>query len=294
MTHVLDSNRPNGQDDCDASVRIVVVAAFDIEDLLACLRLDVVDMGAVEGRNLPIEYHRVFGGQLLAQAIAAASQASPGKSVKSMSIVFAREGDTGTPMRYRVDKLHDGRTFGTTDVVASQGDRIVASAVVSMHVDEDGWHRCDSPPAVGPPSDATPVDLAMVPWETRVVGGVDLSSRDSGPASLEWWSRTPPLPDRRHVHQGLLAHATDLTLIGTALRPFDGVSQADSTVTLHTAVTSHSIWFHQPFRADEWLLVVQDSPVVACGRAFGRGDVFTASGDLVASFAQESMVRRLP
>jgi acyl-CoA thioesterase-2 len=91
----------------------------------------------------------------------------------------------------------------------------------------------------------------------------------------------------------LLAHATDLTLIGTALRPFDGISQADSTVALHTAVTSHSMWFHQPFRLDHWLLVAQESPVVAHGRAFGRGDVFSNTGEIVASFAQEAMVRRI-
>ena len=81
-------------------------------------------------------------------------------------------------------------------------------------------------------------------------------------------------------------------MIGTALRPFEGVSQADSTVTLHTAVTAHSLWFHQPFRLDRWLLVSQHSPVVAAGRAFGRGDVWTEDGELVASFAQESMVRQ--
>ena len=104
--------------------------------------------------------------------------------------------------------------------------------------------------------------------------------------------RTPPVGDERHLHQALLAHATDLTLIGTALRPFDGVSQADSTVTLHTAVTSHTLWFHHPFRVDDWLLVTQHSPVVANGRAFGRGDVY-AGDELVASFAQEAMVRQI-
>jgi len=269
------------------------VPVFGVDDLLACLRLDDVGPGELEGRNLPIEYHRVFGGQILAQAIAAASQASPGKSVKSMSVAFAREGDTAKPMRYRVERHHDGRTFGTIGVVASQGEKVVATAVVSMHVDEEGLHRSDAPPAVGAPADATPVDLGMVPWDTRIVGGVDLSSREPGPPVLEWWSRAPALPDDRQVHQGLLAHATDLTVIGTALRPFDGLSQADSTVALHTAVTSHSIWFHRPFRADDWLLVAQHSPVVACGRAYGRGDAFDGGGELVASFAQESMIRRI-
>ena len=105
--------------------------------------------------------------------------------------------------------------------------------------------------------------------------------------------RAAALGDERAVHQALLAHATDLTLIGTALRPFEGVSQADSTVTLHTAVTSHSMWFHQPFRLDDWLLIAQHSPVVANGRAFGRGEVFTQAGEVVASFAQEAMVRSM-
>ncbi len=169
---------------------------------------------------------------------------------------------------------------------------MIASAVVSMHVDEDGLHRSDAPPDVGAPGMATALDLPMVPWEVRVVGGVDLSDRGVGPPRLEVWMRAPALGDGRALHQALLAHATDLTLIGTALRPFDGISQADSTVSLHTAVTSHSLWFHQSFRLDDWLLIAQQSPVVANGRAFGRGEVFSG-GEVVASFAQESMVRRL-
>jgi acyl-CoA thioesterase-2 len=227
--------------------------------------------------------------------LVAAAGASPGKSVKSLHVLFPREGDTALPMRYRVDRLQEGRTFGATAVVATQpgADKVISTATVSLHAAEDGLHRSDAPPAAGAPDDATPVDLGMVPWETRLVGGVDLTDRAAGPPRLEWWMRTPALGERdAAVHQALLAHATDLTVIGTALRPFDGLSQADSTVTLHTAVTSHTLWFHQPFRVDDWLLVVQHSPVVARGRAFGRGDVF-AGDELVASFAQESMVRRL-
>lgn len=263
---------------------------FGLDDLVACLALEEVEPGVVEGRNLDLGYHRVFGGQILAQVLVAAAQASPGKGVKSLHVLFPREGDTAQPMRYRVERLQDGRTFGTTEVVATQGEKVIATAVVSLHVDEAGLHRSDVAPPVGAPDDAPARDLSMVPWETRLVGDVDLADRAAGPPSLEWWMRTPPVGDQRHLHQALLAHATDLTLIGTALRPFDGVSQADSTVTLHTAVTSHTVWFHQPFRVDGWLLVAQRSPVVANGRAFGRGDVF-AGDELVASFAQEAMVR---
>lgn len=270
------------------------MAAFGLDDLVSCLALAEVAPGEVEGTNLDIGYRRIFGGQILAQVVVAAAEASPAKSVKSLHVLFPREGHDGVPLRYRVDRLQDGRTFGTTGVVARQDGKVVAASVVSLHGDEDGLHRSDPPPAVAPPADAAETDLGMIPWETRIVGGVDLADRAEGEPRLAWWARTPPLgDDRRHLHQALLAYATDLTLIGTALRPFPGVSQADSTVTLHTAVTSHTVWFHQPFRVDDWLLVTQHSPVVAGGRSFGRGDVH-AGDELVASFAQEALVRSLP
>ncbi|MFN8019354.1 MAG: thioesterase family protein [Acidimicrobiales bacterium] len=261
--------------------------AFDFDGLLGSL---------ADGSNLDIGYHRVFGGQILAQALLAAADASPDKGVKSMHVLFPREGDTAQPMAYRVTPLQAGRTFGTTEVIAHQGDRTVSAALVSVHAAEDGLHRSEPAPEVGDPEAATLTDLAMVPWETRIVGGVDLADRGVGPAELAWWSRTPAIDgpqDRPALHQALLAHATDLTLIGTALRPFEGLSQADSTVSLLTAVTSHTLWFHQPFRVDDWLLVVQHGPVVANGRSYGRGDVY-ACGELVASFAQEAMVRQAP
>lgn len=272
--------------------------SFDFDGLLACLHLREVEPGVVEGDNLDIGYHRVFGGQILAQVLLAAAQASPEKTVKSLHILFPREGDTAKPMRYRVDKLQDGRTFGTTQVTATQASedgssKVISAATVSLHAAEEGLHRSQAPPPVGAPTDAPAQDLHMLPWETRVVGGVDLADRAPAEARFDWWMRTPAAGDDTAVHQALLAHATDLTLIGTALRPVDGVSQADSTVTLHTAVTSHTLWFHQPFRVDDWLLVTQEGPVVAKGRSFGRGDVF-AGDELVASFAQEAMVRQLP
>jgi acyl-CoA thioesterase II len=266
---------------------------FGQDDLVACLALTEVEDGVLVGENLDIGYHRVFGGQILAQVVAAAASASPEKAVKSIHVLFPREGDTAKPMRYRVRKLQDGRTFGSTEVVAEQDDgKVISAALVSMHVREEGLHRSDDAPDVGPPEDATEVDLGMVPWECRLVGDVDLTDRAASPPRLDWWMRAAPVPDEPSPHQALLAHATDLTLIGTALRPFEGISQADSTVSLHTAVTSHTVWFHQPFRVDAWLQLSQHGPVVAGGRSHGRGDVF-ADGELVASFAQEAMIRRI-
>lgn len=271
--------------------------AFDLDNLLRCLELEPRGPGVAVGQHLDIDYRRVFGGQILGQFIVAATEATPGKSVKSLHALFPREGDTSCPMEYHVDLKQNGRTFGTIEIVALQQGKVVAVATASVHADEDGMHRSDRPPDVGLPADATPRDFGIIPFEIRVVDDVDLSDRQVGPAQFAFWVRTPRLrelgEDRRSIHQALLAHATDLTIIGTALRPFAGVSQRDSNETIHTAVTSHTVWFHQPFRLDDWLLITQTSPVVANGRAFGRGDVFTEAGELVASFAQESMIRAL-
>jgi acyl-CoA thioesterase-2 len=270
------------------------------ENLRACLDLTEPEPGSYSGANLDLDYHRVFGGQILAQTIlAATAAASAGKQVKSLTQLVPREGNSELPMVYGVTKHQEGRTFGSTGVVATQTDasgtvKPVSVATLSLHTPEDGLVRQDEAPEVGKPDDATATDLGMIPWETRVVDGVDLSDRGVGPATYRFWMRTPAVPDALEVHQALLAYATDLTVIGTALRPVEGLSQADTMTKFHSAVTSHALWFHQPFRVDEWLLVDQCSPVLAGGRGYGRGDVWSADGRLVASFSQESMIRMLP
>ena len=264
------------------------------DNLRACLDLDATGPTAFTGANLELDYHRVFGGQILAQTILAATRASDGKQVKSLTQLFPREGHSDSPLTYTVTKHQEGRTFASTGVVVSQ-DKVVSVATLSLHTPEPGAAREEEMPKVGEPEDAPVVDLGMIPWETRIVDGVDLSSREVGPPTFQFWMRTPAVStDDLAVHQGLLAYATDLTVIGTALRPAEGLSQADTMTKFHSAVTSHNLWFHQDFRADEWLLVDQHSPILSGGRAFGRGDVWTHDGRLVASFAQESMIRMLP
>ena len=269
---------------------------LDLTTLLSCLELRQVDPDKYEGDNYPLAYPRVFGGQLLAQGIKALQLSGDTKSVKSFTFLFPREGDPATPVRYAVETVQAGRTFSTCTVTATQGDRVVGVMCASLHAQETGPERQDPAPDVSPPESGIPTDLGIVPWEVRVIDGGDLRDPTPRPAVFRFWMRASQLaglPGANHdtVHQALLAHASDPTVIGTALLPMEGLSQQDTNVTIPTAVTSHSMWFHAPFRLHEWVLVDQHSPVLRGGRAFGRADVWTRDGLLVASLAQESMVR---
>lgn len=270
--------------------------ALDFDNVLACLAVGPVGDSRYEGPNIELDYRRVFGGQILAQTIAALAQACPTKQVKSFTQLFPREGDTSMLMTYAVDVQQEGRTFATCAVVADQGDagKVISTTTASLHTPETGLEAQIVMSEYGTPQEATPTDLGMIPWECRVVGGTDLATTESRPQKYAFWTKTPPVTlEGQWVHQALISYATDLTIIGTALLPIEGYSQADTGIRLHTAVTSHTMWFHSDFRVDDWLLVSQYSPVLTGGRAFGRGDVWTQDGRLVASFAQESMVRLL-
>ena len=261
------------------------------EQLVGCCAVEATGPDTFAGPHLEMPYYRIFGGQLLAQFIAVATADAGGKHVKSLHTVFPREGDLSKPLLYRVTRPHDGRGFATRQLVAEQEGRVIGVATASLHVLEDGpTHQLPRPQVPGP--DALPsVDLSMIPLDTRVVGGVDLSEREPGPASLEFWMRAPADPGPASVHQAVFAHCTDLTLIGTALRPLPDLSQADSPERIHTAVTSHTLWFHAPVRIDGWLLLAQHSPRLGGARAFGTGHAFDGEGQLVASYAQEAMIR---
>lgn len=274
-------------------------------DLLACLDLrlhstppaDIADAvpsaggstgcSVFEGPNQHLEYHRLFGGQLLAQFLRAASFTCPDKAVKSVHVLFAREGKSDTPVYYVVQPQHRGRSFATLTIVARQKDDVIATASVAMHAAEDGrsHQSIESVPQVLGPEHRTGIDL--IPWETRSADSLDDTS--SNPAKYDLWSRTPEVGEE--IAPPLIAYATDLNLIGTALRPIEGVAQRGNGTDFTSATTSHTVWFHRPFRTDAWLLMRHDGPIMAHGRCFGRGDVLTADGSLVASFAQEALLR---
>lgn len=264
-------------------------------DLLGSLELrpsgadgqDSTPTARLEGRNLDLEYHRLFGGQLLGQFIEAARAVCPEKSVKSMHSVFSKEGRADGPVQYEATRQHEGRSFASLLITARQPHGVIASAAVSMHLPEGGPELQDIS-ASGPllPDDSR-VDFSLIPWEIRTAG--DLNRTAASPPHFEFWMRTPPVDAQ--LAPALTAYATDLNVIGTALLPLEGYSQTGNGTAFNSAVTTHTVWFHQPFRTDEWLLVRQHSPLLAGSRSFGRGDVLTEDNRLVASFTQEALVR---
>ncbi len=263
-------------------------------DLLGCLNphrasgpADADDVLEFEGVSQQLDYHRVFGGQLLGQFIRVAALACPGKSVKSLHAVFAREGRAAEPVRYRSTRQHEGRSFASLTITARQPHAVLASSSVSMHANEDGPENQACEPVSTLLDETHRVELDLIPWETRSAD--DLSAAATGPPRFEVWMRTPAVDGE--FAPALAAYATDLTLIGTALRPFEGFSHRGNGTQFTSAVTSHTVWFHQSFRTDQWLLLRQHSPVLAHGRCFGRGDVLTEDGSLVASYAQEALLR---
>jgi acyl-CoA thioesterase-2 len=264
-------------------------------DLLGCLdlhienggRSDTQDVAVFEGASQRLQYHRVFGGQLLGQFIRAASLTCPDKTVKSLHALFAREGHLDEPVRYQATRQHQGRSFATVTITAHQTRGVLASSSVCMHAVEDGPENqdCEAVPALL--DEKHRLELDLIPWETRSAD--DLNAVTARLPRFEVWMRTPPVDT--DLAPALTAYATDLTLIGTALRPLEGYSHSGNGTLFTSAVTSHSVWFHRPFRTDRWLLLRQHSPVLAHGRCFGRGDVLTEDGALVASYAQEALLR---
>jgi acyl-CoA thioesterase-2 len=260
-------------------------------DLVDCLHLlptaPVGQSTVFEGANLSLPYHRLFGGQLLAQFVRAAGLTCVDKAVKSVHTVFARAGDSDEPVRYEVTRHHEGRSFATLSITARQTKGVIATASVSLHTVEDGPDQQTVAPVPAVPGKEHEVSIGLLPFDTRTT--TDLDDRAAAAPEAELWWRTPPVEPG--LAPALGAYATDLTLIGTALRAVDGVSQQDAGTAFTSAVTAHTLWLHRPFRTDEWLLLRQHSPLLAHGRGFGRGDVLTGTGVLVASYAQESLVR---
>lgn len=236
----------------------------------------------------------VFGGQILAQTIVAAATADPGKELKTVHTVFARGASPDRPLDIEVEAIHTGRALASATVTVRQGERLCTRSLCLLSAVEPDLirHADPSPPAGGTPEETPGRGGEGDFWEVRVVGGVDISDPEAvGPAELLVWSRFPGADATGALGQALLSYATDGFLIGTAMRPHPGVGQSMAHVSVSTSVLSHTLTFHEPVEAGAWHLLAHRSPYAGRGRSYGRADIFTEDGRLVASFVQDNMIR---
>lgn len=280
--------------------------ATALSRLLTLLNLEQVGQNDFQGISPAEPVQRVFGGQVLGQALIAASRTIDSRrSCHSFHAYFLRPGDPGVPIRYVVDRSRDGGSFSARRVVAWQHDAAIFTLASSFQLPEKGFEHQSQMPVVPPPEsleDDQQVllrDPALRPemrawvereraFETRSVLGRGLGDRPARPAVDHIWLKTRgTLPGDPVIHRALLAFVSDMTLLDTSLLPH-GKSIFSN---LQVASLDHAMWFHRAFRADEWLLYAQDSPSASGARGFNRGAIYTQSGMLVASVAQEGLIR---
>ena len=278
-----------------------------LEQLIEILDLEQLEVNLFRGRSPDESRQRIFGGQVAGQALVAAGRTVERGIVHSLHAYFLRPGDPSTPILYLVDRIRDGRTFTTRRVVAIQHGHAIFSMSVSFHVDEPGLAHQATMPAV-PKPDSLPDDaelrkavLARMPEPVRryyererpiELRPVELDrylGKPTPDGKFHVWIRAiDRLPDQPAIHQCVLAYASDMMLLDAATIPH-GRTLFEPTIM--AASLDHAMWFHRPFRADEWLLYAQDSPSAGGARGFARGMIFAADGTLVASVAQEGMIR---
>jgi acyl-CoA thioesterase-2 len=280
-----------------------------VHQLLNILDLEQLEHNLFRGRSPQNGWQRVFGGEVVGQALMAADRTVEAKDrlTHSLHAYFLRPGDPKVPIIYEVDRIRDGGSFTTRRVVAIQHGHAIFSMGVSFHMDEPGFdHQIKMPDVPLPeelPSEEAlkarlmPVlpEVVRIYWERELpieLRPVDLSRffspNKSEPKQYLWIRTVGPLPDDCRLHQCALAYASDFTLLDTALIAH-GRMIFDPRLML--ASLDHSLWFHRAFRADEWLLYAQDSPSAQGGRGFCRGSIFARDGRLVASVAQEGLIR---
>jgi len=279
-----------------------------IDELVALLDLETLEDGLYRGRQPETSLQRVFGGQVAGQALAATMRTvEPGRIVHSLHAYFLRPGDVSVPILYAVENTRDGRSFSSRRVVARQHGRPIFYMATSHQVPEDGLEHQDSMPTVAAPEDCPELgdvlatitkrpredwDYEWAALEVRYAGdsreGGGLSDPDHPAVSRVWLRASGRLSDDPAVHAAVLAYASDLTLLSASVVPH-GVYIGDPRLV--PASLDHAMWFHRPFRADEWLLYDQVSPSASGGRGLSTGRLFTQQGRLIASVAQEGMVR---
>ena len=278
-----------------------------LADLLKVLTLERIEMDLFRGESRDIGSPQVFGGQVLGQALVAASGTIEGRRVHSLHAYFLRRGDFNLPIVYEVDRARDGASFSTRRVVAIQNGAQIFNMSASFQSVEGGLEHQMTPPQVPPPEALVDLQthiqdsIAHVPERVqRVLGRARpfefrpvVLPDYRNPKKLEpqrnvWFRAVGELPDDQSLHRCLLAYVSDYALLETALMPH-GITSMSPQILM--ASLDHAMWFHRDVRLDDWLLYSTDSPSASGARGFARGSVFTRDGVLVASTAQEGLMR---
>lgn len=279
-----------------------------LDNLVRLLALEKIEENLFRGVSEDLGFRQLFGGQVLGQALSAASQTvAPERNVHSVHGYFLRPGDASLPIVYQVESPRDGGSFTTRTVSAIQKGRAIFTLMASFHGEEPGVsHQSMMPDVPGPeglrserevalenqhllPEAVRDSVLSAKPIEIRRVNGYNpFKPEPAEPVQYTWFRADGQLPDDDHLHRYLFAYASDFNLLSTAALPH-GIS----TWAPHMQVASldHAVWFHRPLRMDDWLLYAMDSPSASGARGLSRGQVFNRAGELVASVAQESLMR---
>jgi acyl-CoA thioesterase II len=278
-----------------------------LQEVLDLLDLEPIEVNIFRGVSPKDRSQRVFGGQVLGQALVAAQRTVEERLCHSLHAYFILPGDPKVPILYEVERSRDGGSFTTRRVVAIQHGRPIFNMTASFQVAEQGLEHQIDPPKVTPPEElksefelrremAHKLPPEAQHWFTRerpieqrpVEPDDEMNPAKRPPFQNIWIKSNGTLPDDPRLHQCLLAYASDMSLLDTCLLPH-GISWFSGR--LISASLDHAMWFHHDFRADEWLLYTHDSPVASGARGFNRGEIYTREGKLVASVVQEGLMR---
>ncbi len=279
-----------------------------LDQLVSLLNMEAIEEDLFRGASQDLGFRQLFGGQVLGQSLSAASQTvGGGRLVHSLHGYFLRPGDAGLPIVYQVERVRDGGSFSTRRVTAIQKGKTIFTCAASFQGVEEGFqHQLQMPDVQGPDALKSETELARMvadklpermreravsdkPIDIRPVSRNNpFDPKPAEPVKHVWFRADGELPDNPALHQYLLAYASDFGLLTTSMLPH-GVSVWQKF--MQVASLDHAIWFHQPLRMDEWLLYSMDSPWAGNARGFSRASIFNQAGELVASVAQEGLIR---
>jgi acyl-CoA thioesterase-2 len=281
--------------------------ASAVQSLLEILDLERLEVNLFRGMSPQVGWQRVFGGQVIGQALVAATRTVENRLAHSLHAYFVLPGDPKVPIIYDVDRIRDGGSFTTRGVKAIQHGKAIFAMYASFHKSELGFsHQAEMPKVPAPEELPSEEDMKKGvlptmpdpvrryyererPIEMRPVEFARYASRDHREPRFHVWMRaTARLPDDPAIHQCVLAYASDMMLLDSALIPHGRTVFEKS---IQGASLDHALWFHRPFRADDWLLYAQDTPNAEGALGFARGLIFARDGRLVASVAQEGLIR---